>query len=83
MLNDDELSNILGLIQNCENRERFFGESTKKKDATNDTNSEQIDEDEIEAERVSEYQPEEIDHKKWTDYLNEIAKKMAESFLRD
>ena len=71
------------MIQNYENRERFFGEwsnVTKKKDSKTD---EQIDEDEIEAERVSEYQPEEIDHKKWNDYLNEIAKKMAESFLRD
>lgn len=79
-MDEDELSRILGLIQNCENRERFFGDSLSQSRAASQTTA-VVDEDSMDT--VDVFQPEPIDQKKWTEFLNEISKKMAESFLKD
>lgn len=90
VLNEDELSTILGLIQYLENREKFFGEtvSAKQQQAKNQASAMsdpdvQIEQDQMETDTIETPVEEIIDQKKWTEFLSEINKKMAESFLRD
>lgn len=91
MLNEDELSTILSLIQNHENRERFFNQVGSEKQKTSSTTQnvyEQHQKDgqmetDLDGEDPSEVVIDEIDQKKWMEFLGEISKRMAESFLRD